>query len=138
MAVRNAFARLSNAAAVHRHPPFMPSTCPQTPSTGSLPHLSCNLQPLPYTTDQVSPHVSENCQLLNSFFRGCSNGSKFVKVNSDDTGHFFYDRPGCLRRHKIPPPPPPPCFFFFFFGTQVGRASSVRACLDAMLLPQSY
>ena len=141
MAVHNAFARLSNAAAVHRDPPFMPSTCPQTPSIGSLPRLSCNLQPLPYHWSSFAIGLGKlSATAEQFFFRGCSNGSKFVTVNSDDTWRFFYDRPGCLRRHKLPPPPPPtpPLFFFFFFLYPGWICLILRACLDSLISTESF
>ena len=69
------------------------------------------------------------------------NGSKFVTDNSDYIRRAFYNLPRCFRQNKWNQNPLETkrnSFSFFLFCTRGGRASGLRACLDAMLLPRSY
>ena len=90
------------------------------------------LQPLPYL---VTPYVPENCQLTNSSFVGAQTVNKFVTNNSDYIRRLFYVamlltpaqiNPKSFNRHGTS------------FFTRGGCVSCLRACLAAMLLPQSY
>ena len=69
------------------------------------------------------------------FFLGTQYGSTFVTDNSNYSRRFFYNRPRCFRQHIKPK-----SFESRLnsFSTRCGRASCLRACLDAILLPQSY
>ena len=97
---------------------------PQTPSA-SLRHPSSS-----HCNDWLR-HRSRKTLIYRTVFRWCSNGSRFVW---NDIRPFLSNRPRCLRQYKQK-------------QTRLNRDGAhfypertrfkLRACLDAMLLPQS-
>ena len=89
-----------------------------------------------YTITDGPRKLSANTHLADRF-RWRSNGSTFVTDNSNYIRRFFYNRPHCLSKQQIKPKSFESRRNHSVF-TQGGRASCLRACFDAMLLPQSY